>query len=92
MNTTEYQELIRLDSLIMPYPPLESALANWADTTTNPTSDSREDLLHDKTKAVSDFFLWICKPVDQISPSDVKSWQFEIEHRNLAPGDSLCHD
>ena len=61
MNTTEHQELIRLDSLIIPYSPLESALANWADATTNPTSDRREDLLHDKTTAVSDFFLWVCR-------------------------------
>jgi len=85
MNTTEYQELIRLDSLIIPYTPLESALVNWADATTDPTSDRRADLVRDKSKAVRDFFGWICKPVDQITPGDMKSWQFELEQRNLAP-------
>jgi site-specific recombinase XerD len=42
-------------------------------------------LLHDKKKAVSDFFTWIGKAVHEITPSDVKSWQFELERRNLAP-------
>jgi hypothetical protein len=41
-------------------------------------------LLHDKKKAVRDFFEWICKPVDEIPPNDVKAWQNELEQRNLA--------
>jgi hypothetical protein len=35
--------------------------------------DLREDLLHDKKKAVRDLFEWICKPVDEIPPNDVKA-------------------
>ena len=85
MKTAVIRKDVNLDSIIVSYPPLESALVNWADATTDPTSDRRDDLLHDKTKAVSDFFHWICKPVDQITPGDVKSWQFELEQRNLAP-------
>ena len=65
-------------------PPLDFALANWADATTDPTRDRREDLLHDKKKAVGDFFEWICKPADGITPNDVKAWQNELEQRNLA--------
>ena len=88
MNTIYIDDLFTVEidnSFQVTYPPLDNALLAWADATTNPTSDRRKDLLHDKTKAVSDFFEWICKPVDEITPSDVKSWQFELERRNLAP-------
>jgi hypothetical protein len=63
-----------------------NALMIWVDATTDPTSDQREDLLHDKTKAVNDFFNWICKLVDEITPNDVKTWQFKLERRNLTQG------
>ena len=59
--------------LTVAYPPLDFALANWADATTDPISDRREDLLHDMRKAVCDFFAWICKPMDEITPNDVKA-------------------
>ena len=72
--------------LTVAYPPLDFALANWADATTDPTSDRRKDLLRDKTKAVSNFFEWICKPVDEVSPADIKTWQKELEQRNLTHG------
>jgi hypothetical protein len=74
MNTTENQELTILNSISVAYPPLESALVNWADSTTDPTGDRRGDLLRDKTKAVRDFFDWIGKPVHEITPNDVKLW------------------
>ena len=41
------------------YPLLDNAFLAWADATTDPTSDRREDLLRDKTKAVLDFFEWV---------------------------------
>ena len=63
--------------LMAAQPPLDFALANWADATTDPTSDRCEDLLDDKKKAVRDFFEWICKPVDEIPPNDVKAQQNE---------------
>ena len=88
MNTTYVDDLFTFESdrtIQVAFPPLESALVNWADATTDPTSDRREDLLHDKRKAVRDFFEWICKPVHEITPNDVKTWQFELEQHNLAP-------
>ncbi len=87
MNTnTLDMNLAVLDTggLTVAWPPLDFALANWADATIDPTSDRREDLLHDKKKAVGDFFEWICKPADGITPNDVKAWQNELEQRNLA--------
>lgn len=71
--------------LSVAYSPLDSALGNWADATTVPTSDRRDDLKHAKQKAVGDFFQWIGKPVHEITPNDVKSWQNKLEKRNLAP-------
>ncbi len=66
-------------TLEIAYPPLDFALANWADATTDPTNDRCEDLLDDKKKAVRDFFEWICKPVDEITPNDVKAWHNEVK-------------
>jgi hypothetical protein len=95
MNTTYVNDLflVKKDHAIqVAYPPLESALGNWADATTDQTSDRRDDLRHDKRKAVSDFFQWICKPVHEITPNDVKSGQIELERRNLAPAKESCKD
>ena len=84
MNSLISNYVIFTDKIAVAYPPLESALSNWADATTDPTSDRWEDLLHDKRKVVSDFFEWIGKPIHEIAPYDVKSWQNEIEQRDLA--------
>lgn len=63
MNTITIDNEITLfetGALEVAYPPLDFALSNWADASTDPTSDRRDDLEHDKTKAVHDFFEWIC--------------------------------
>ena len=85
MNNRISQGVIFTDSLAVAYPLYEDALLAWADATTDPISDRRQDLLRDKIKAARDFFDWICKPVHEIIPNDVKSWQFELESHNLAP-------
>ena len=45
---------------------------------TDPTSDRRNDLLHDKVQAVFDFFVWVNKSIQIITPGDVKKWQEEF--------------
>ena len=64
--------------------PLDNALIAWADSTTDSTSERRQDLLRDKTRAVGDFFSWVGKAIDQVTPADVKGWQRELEGRGLA--------
>jgi integrase len=64
---------------------LKSAIALWADSTTNPSSSRRRDLLRDKQMAVSGFFNFIRKLLNEITPPDVKSWQAELEGKDLKP-------
>jgi hypothetical protein len=76
MNTnTLDMNLAVLDTggLTVAFPPLYIPLLAWADATTNPTSDRREDLLNDKKKAVQDFFEWIGKPVSRDHPKRRKN-------------------
>lgn len=65
-------------------PALATAIAAWADSTTDPESRRRSDLIRDKTRAVADFFTWCARPVNQVTPLDVKAWQARLEDRGLA--------
>lgn len=65
-------------------PALRSALALWADVTTDANSSRRMDLLRDKQHAVGSFFSFVKKNPDEIKPSDVKLWQEEMERQKLA--------
>ncbi len=47
----------------------------WADARTDATSERRDDLRHDKTKAVLDFFNFVGKTPEQVTPGDLKEWQ-----------------
>lgn len=66
-------------------PAAKTAIATWADATTDATSRRRADLLRDKSKAVADFFNHTGKGPAQITPVDVKNWQAALEERGLAP-------
>lgn len=63
---------------------LRTALAMWADNTTQSTSRRRHDLLRDKQRMAGDFFQFVGKPADQVRPADVKAWQAELERRALS--------
>lgn len=64
---------------------IEQAVMSWADSTTDPTSSRRNDLLRDKCKILLDFFTWCNKPVDQVTPADVKAWQASLTRQHLEP-------
>lgn len=66
-------------------PALLAAIGLWADARTDATSPRRADLIRDKIRAVGEFFEWVGKPPDQVTPIDVKTWQAELERRELAP-------
>jgi integrase len=63
---------------------LYNAIHLWADSTTNPISSRRQDLLRDKQLAVTDFFKFINKLATDITPIDIKSWQDFLESRQLS--------
>ena len=62
---------------------VDRAIYAWADATTDATSERRDDLIRDKTRAVADGLQFIGKHLDQITPDDVKRWQADLE-RHLA--------
>lgn len=64
---------------------LRNAIILWADSTTSASSSRRRDLLRDKRMAVTGFFNFTRKPPNMVTPPDVKSWQAELEGRNLKP-------
>jgi isocitrate dehydrogenase len=55
----------------------DRARVAWAGATTDPSSHRRKDL-RDKVRAVIDFFVWVNKPVQVITPGDIKKWQEEL--------------
>ncbi len=65
-------------------PALAAALTAWANTTTDPDTPRRADLLRDKTNAVRWFFEWVGKAPVQVQPEDVVAWQRQLETDGLA--------
>jgi integrase len=65
---------------------LQTAIALWADATTDVTSNRRRDLLRDKRAILVDFFGHIAKAPGLVTPVDVKRWQAILEQRGLTAG------
>jgi integrase len=66
-------------------PALRNAIRLWADSSTVPDSARREDLLRDKQRAVTAFFLFAKKHPGEVIPQDVKNWQASLEADGLRP-------
>jgi integrase/recombinase XerC len=64
-------------------PALITAIALWADATTDATSARRQDLLRDKKQAVASFFDTVGKHPANVSALDVKEWQATLEASGL---------
>lgn len=75
-------------------PALLKAVDLWAEATTSTESKRRADLLRDKRQALlsdgtdgkaAGFFVCVPKPVEAITPLDVKTWQAYLEDMGLKP-------
>lgn len=64
---------------------LRNAVRLWADSSTVPDSARREDLMRDKQRAVTTFFLFARKHPGEVTPQDVKDWQASLEAKGLRP-------
>lgn len=62
-----------------------NAVRLWADSSTVPDSARREDLLRDKQRAVTAFFLFAKKHPGEVTPQDVKNWQESLGVGGLSP-------
>jgi site-specific recombinase XerD len=73
--------------LIMPKasdPELQTAVSNWTDATTLTESARQEDIRRDKTNAVLSFFVFCGKTPEEVTTTDIKMWQEEMEGKGLA--------
>ena len=66
-------------------PSLLGAIETWAIATTDADSARRRDLLRDKGRAVADFFAFVDKPADAVTPYDVSGWRAHLEAQGLKP-------
>lgn len=57
----------------------------WAQSTTDQTLARRDDLIHDKAKAIKSFFASCRKRPNEVDPADVKEWQGKLEAQGLKP-------
>lgn len=57
---------------------LDGAISAWARKMTDASSRRWEDLLRDKQRAVYQFFKWVGKRPQQVTPADVAAWQEEL--------------
>lgn len=82
MTTQNSLILSNSNSLTAQLSPLVSL---WADHVTDANTPRRLDILRDKSNAVLDFFSFVGKAPATVSPLDIKTWQAELEAKNLAP-------
>ena len=75
------------------HPALVQAVDLWATANTNANSSRRRDLIRDKTTALVGngtagvplgFFTFVNKPMDAVTPLDVKNWQSYLENMGLS--------
>lgn len=55
----------------------------WAESTTDRTLARRDDLIHDKAKAINSFFAFCRKRPAEVDSADVKEWWEKLEGQGL---------
>lgn len=64
---------------------IDKAIALWAEARTDQTITRHDDLIHDKSKAVGQFFAFATKHPAQVSGADVEAWRDDLQARKLSP-------
>lgn len=59
---------------------------SWLTRTTNSSLKRSSDIRNDKSKAIFDFFDFCGKSAEQILPSDVEEWRWNLKTQRLADG------
>lgn len=65
---------------------INSVVESWLTRTVNSSLKRSNDIRNDKTKAVFDFFDFCGKSAEQVLPSDVEEWRWNLKSQNLADG------
>jgi site-specific recombinase XerD len=64
-------------------PSIRAAARAWAEATTDRTLDHRDDLVGDKSKVVTSFFIFSSKDPAEVRTPDVKEWQSKMEEQGI---------
>ena len=65
---------------------VNSVVESWLTRTVNSSLKRSNDIRNDKSKAVFDFFDFCPKSAEQVLPSDVEEWRWDLKTQNLADG------
>ncbi len=65
---------------------VESIVESWLTRTINSSLKRADDIRNDKSKAVFDFFDFCGKSAEQVLPSDVEEWRWNLKTQKLADG------
>lgn len=65
---------------------INSVVESWLTRTVNSSLKRSNDIRNDKSKAVFDFFDFCGKSAEQVLPSDVEEWRWNLKTQNLADG------
>jgi site-specific recombinase XerD len=64
-------------------PVIRAAARAWAEATTDRTLDRRDDLVSDKSKIVTSFFVFSSKDPAEVKTPDMKEWQSKMEEQGI---------
>jgi integrase/recombinase XerD len=81
MSENPSQTLIQID----PKAAISNAIGFWAESTTRSETFDRRAKLQDKIEAVSRFFAFVGKPLDTITPEDIRAWRTHLEEHGQKP-------
>ncbi len=65
---------------------VNAVVESWLTRTTNSSLKRSSDIRNDKSKAVFDFFDFCAKSAEQVLPSDVEEWRWNLKTQKLADG------
>ena len=65
---------------------VNAVVESWLTRTVNSSLKRANDIRNDKSKAVFDFFDFCGKSAEQVLPSDVEEWRWNLKTQNLADG------
>jgi len=65
---------------------VNSVVESWLTRTVNSSLKRSNDIRNDKSKAVFDFFDFCAKSAEQVLPSDVEEWRWDLKTQGLADG------
>ena len=85
MTTSEELQILDAENFSVSLD-VNAVVESWLTRTVNPSLKRSNDIRNDKSKAVFDFFDFCTKSAEQVLPSDVEEWRWDLKTQRLADG------